>query len=102
MTSGTETGDHLVLRPGPAAAAVRKGDAVMAEDGVVGHVEELVRSEALAPAYLIVRANRTLRRRYPVVPVSLISRVDPRRRLVELRGRREAIRGLPETVPLVL
>jgi hypothetical protein len=34
--------------------------------------------------------------------VWLISRVDPQRRLVELRGRREAIRRLPETVPLVL
>jgi hypothetical protein len=74
----------------------------MAEDGALGRVEGLVRSEGLTPMYLIVRAGRTLRRRYPVVPVSLVSQVDPRRRLVELRGRRDAIRRLPETVPFVL
>lgn len=86
----------------PSVAAIREGDAVVAEDGVLGRVDRLVRSEAHTPAYLIVRAGRTLRRKYPVVPVSLVSGVDSRRRLVRLRGRCETIGQLPETLPLVL
>ena len=88
--------------PGPTAAGIREGDAVMAEDGVLGCVDRLVGSEAETPAYLVVRVGRTLRRRYPVVPVSLVIRVDTRRRLVRLRGRGEAIVRMPETLPLVL
>ena len=87
---------------GPAVDAIRAGDAVMAEDGVLGRVEWLVASEARTPAYLVVRAGRLLRRRYPVVPVSLVAGFDSRQRLVELRGRCEAIRRLSETVPLAL
>lgn len=81
---------------------IHEGDAVAAEDGILGHVDRLVRSDARTPAYLVVRAGRALRRRYPVVPVSLVTGVDSRRRLVELRGSRETIARLPETLPLVL
>ena len=86
----------------PAVASIREDDAVVAEDGVLGCVDRLVHTEARTPAYLVVRAGRTLRRRYPVIPVSLVTGVDSRRRLVMLRGRCEAISRLPETLPLVL
>jgi len=101
-TSTTAAVGHVAPELGPVLGTVREGDTVTAEDGCLGHVERLVRTEAHTPAYLVVRAGRTLRRKYPVVPVSLIARVDPRRRLVELRGRRDTIRRLPETLPFVL
>jgi hypothetical protein len=94
--------DRLVSRRAPAVVAIREGDTVVTQDGVLGCVDRLVRSEAQAPAYLVVRTGRTLRRRFPVVPVSLVAGVDSRRRQVELHGRRKAICSLPETLPLVL
>jgi hypothetical protein len=80
---------------------IREGDAVVAEDGVLGEVDRLIRSEARTPEYLVVRIGPALRRKYPVVPVSLVTGVESRRRLVRIRGRREAIRRFPETPPLV-
>lgn len=94
--------DHANSVHRPAVAAIREGDAVMAEDGVLGRVERLLRSEGRVPAYLVVRTGRTLLRRYPVVPASLVTGVDSGRRTVELRGRRETIGRLPETLPLLL
>ena len=101
-TTATRALDETRARRRPAIGAIREGDAVMAEDGTLGPVDRLVRSEADSPVYLVVRAGRALRRRYPVVPVSLVTDVDARRRLVELRGHCEAISRLPETLPLVL
>lgn len=102
MAAATATRvEPLSSGPAPTVAAIREGDAVMAEDGVLGRVDRLLRSDAQTPAYLVVCAGRTLRRRYPVVPVSLVTGVDPRRRLVELRGRCETIGRLSETLPLV-
>jgi hypothetical protein len=94
--------EQATTMPSPALAAIREGDSVMAEDGVLGRVDRLLGYEARAPAYLVVCAGRLLRRRYPVVPVSLVTAVDPRRRLVELRGRCETIGRLPEALPLLL
>jgi len=94
--------EHVTFARGLDVAAIREGDAVVAEDGVLGRVEQLVPPEAHSPAYFVVRVGRMLRRRYPVVPVSLVASVDSRRRLVNLRGRRETIDRLPETLPLVL
>lgn len=85
----------------PALARIHEGDSVVAEDGPLGRVDGLVRSEADVPLYLIVRVGR-LRRRYPVVPASLVAAVDSRRRLVELGGQRATIARLPETLPSVL
>jgi hypothetical protein len=82
-------------------AAPRAGDAVLADDGFVGTVEEFLRTEAGAPAYVIVSAGRLLRRRYPVVPWSLVSAVDSARRILRVRGSSEAVRRLPETVPII-
>lgn len=85
-----------------AVRAIREGDAVIAEDGVLGRVDQLIRSETQVPIYLVVRAGRTLRRRYPVVSVSLVAAVDSSRNLVQLRGRCDQIGRLPETLPLLL
>ena len=94
--------EQSTARARPAVAEIREGDSVLAEDGAVGRVERLVRSEGRTPAYLVVRVGRALRRRYPVIPVSLVTGVDSRRRRVELRGRSETIGRLPESLPLVL
>jgi hypothetical protein len=95
--------EHASARPGgPAVATIREGDAVVAEDGVLGRVDRLVGSDTRAHGFLVVRAGRAFSRRYPVVPIALVTNVDSRRRLVRLRGRCEALGRLPETLPLVL
>jgi hypothetical protein len=102
--TGTGRRDHAIAVSGtrPVVAAIREGDAVLAEDGFLGRVDRLLRSERRVPAYLVVRTRRTLRRRYPVVPVSLVADVNSRRRRVELHGTCETIGRLSETLPLVL
>lgn len=100
--TATRRRDKAITGHRPSVAAIREGDAVVAEDGVLGRVDRLVRSEAHTPVYLVVRAGRMLRRRYPVVPVSLVTGVDSRRRLVRLHGRCKTISRLPEALPLVL
>jgi hypothetical protein len=94
--------DEATFGHRPAAASITEGDAVVADDGVLGRVERLLSLEARAPVYLVVRIGRGLRRRYPIVPVSLVEGVDTRRRLVRLRGKRKSIGRMPETLPLVL
>lgn len=78
------------------------GDTVVAEDGALGRVEHIIRSETRAPVYLVVSAGRLLRRRYPIVPWSLVTTVDPFGRRVHIHGRRRRLGHLPETVPIVL
>jgi hypothetical protein len=103
MTAATAIrSEHESTSPGRAVAAIREGDTVVAEDGVLGQIDGLVGPDACEHAYLVVRAGRALVRRYPVVPVALVTGVDSRRRLVRLRGRCEALRRLPETLPIVL
>jgi PRC-barrel domain len=80
----------------------RADDAVVADDGFVGSVEEILQTEAGAPAYVIVRGGGLVRRRYPVVPWSLVSAVDSARRVLTVRGTCEVVRRLPETLPIVL
>jgi hypothetical protein len=82
--------------------AIREGDSVVAEDGILGDIEAVVLSERRVPLFMIVRAGSLLRPRYPVVPVSLVTGVDAARRMVEVRGRLAAMRRMPETLPLVL
>jgi hypothetical protein len=81
---------------------VRVGDAVMAEDGAFGHVDRIIRAESRMPVYLVVAAGRTIRRRYPLVPAGLVTRVDRARECVHVRGRRRSMRSLPEHLPIVL
>lgn len=78
------------------------GDEVVAQDGSLGRVEQVIRFETRAAAYLVVTVGRGLGRRYPVVPCSLVTAVDRGSRRVHLRGRRESLRRLSETLPLVV
>lgn len=78
------------------------GDTVLAEDGVVGNVQEILRTDAGVPAYVIVRVRGLLRRRYPVVPWPLVVTVDGSRGIVRMQGSSEVITHLPETIPIVL
>jgi len=81
--------------------AAREGDAVIAQDGNLGRVDRIVRSESNRPAYLVVAVGRIPRRRYPVLSSRLVTTVDRSRRHVHVRGRRVFLERLPETLPLV-
>lgn len=91
-----EARSRLALR------AVLVGDEVIADDGRVGRVERVVRSERREVRYVVVTSRRGLLRRHPVVPVGLITHVDGRTRRIRVRGSRASVVTLPETVPLVL
>ena len=78
------------------------GDTVVADDGTLGHVDRVIRAESQAPAYLVVAAGRRLRRRYPVVPSTLVTGVDRARRRVRVRGVRRSIGRLSEQLPIVV
>ncbi|HSI97512.1 MAG TPA: hypothetical protein VK926_04050 [Gaiellaceae bacterium] len=80
----------------------RKGDEVVAQDGTLGRVERIIRSEQSEAEFLVVAVERRLRLRYPIVPVSLMAGVDRVRRRVHLRGRRESLSRLSEALPIVL
>jgi len=83
-------------------AEARVGDVVVAQDGTLGQVERVIRSEAHAPAYLVVKAGRRARRRYPIVPWSFVTKVDRSGRRVHVRGRRGRLGHLSEALPLVI
>jgi hypothetical protein len=83
-------------------AEPRIGDTVVAQDGPIGRVERVVRTEARVPAYVVVVVRTLLGRRYPVVPWSLVADVDRSQARVKVRGRCGTIGGLPETLPLVV
>jgi hypothetical protein len=75
---------------------------VLAEDGPLGIVDDVIASETALPAFVVVSTGRRLRRRYPVVPWSLIRTVDRSRRRVYVRGRRTSLAKLSEALPIVL
>lgn len=81
---------------------VQVGDDVIAEDGSLGRVDRIVRSESREPVYLVVAVGRLTRRRYPIVPCAIVIAVDRSRRKVHVGGRREPLAGLSERVPMVL
>jgi len=81
---------------------VRVGDKVVADDGTLGHVDQVILAESEEPAYLVVAAGRRMRRRYPVVPSTLVTKVDRARRCVHVRGVRRCIGRLSEQLPLVV
>ncbi len=80
----------------------RVGDTVVAQDGTLGEVESVIRTETSAPAYVFVTVRGFAGRRYPVVPWSLVVAVDRSRHRVRVRGLRKTISRLSETVPLVV
>ena len=80
----------------------RAGDTVLAQDGALGKIERVIRSETSMPVYVVVAVRSLVRRRYPVVPWSLVTAVDRSRRSVHVRGRCGTISRLSETLPLVV
>jgi hypothetical protein len=75
------------------------GDEVLARDGVVGRVVEMLRTESDVPRYMIVATGR-LRRRYPVIDCDLITRIDAE--VVRVRGSRRVLVRFPESLPIVV
>jgi hypothetical protein len=82
-------------------AAVREGDRVVAQDGALGEIDCIVRSEADRPVYLVVSVGRVLRR-YPVLHRALVTNVDPTSRTVHVRGRRRSLERLSESTPFIV
>jgi hypothetical protein len=81
-----------------------EGFHVLAEDGLVGEVEQpLVQPDRSDPDFLVVRLPRhRLRTRLPVVSTALVSGFDLTRRLIWVRGSRRDIASLPEHLPMAL
>jgi hypothetical protein len=79
-----------------------EGFHVLAEDGLVGEVEQpLVQPDRSDPDFLVVRLpRRRFRTRLPVVSTAIVSGFDVTRRLIWVRGSRREIASLPEHVPL--
>jgi len=84
------------------SAAPKVGDEVVAGDGVVGEVDRIVHSEARDPVYLVVAVGRRFRKRYPVTPWSLVTRVDRGHRQIYVDCRRRSLERLPETLPIAI
>ncbi len=87
------------------AAAEQVGRAhgylAVASDGLCGAVETpLFPPDGGEPDFLIVRMDEQAGTRRPIVPVSLVERVDPRRELVYLRAARSEIAVLQDNLPL--
>jgi hypothetical protein len=80
----------------------RKGDQVVAEDGPLGQVDSIVRSESGGPSYVVVSAGSMLRRRYPVLHCALVTRVDRSSARLYVRGQRGSLACLSESVPIVI
>ena len=80
----------------------RVGDTVLAQDGTLGRIDRIIRSETSMPAYVVVAVRRLVGRRYPVIPWSLVTAVDRSRRRVYLEGRGRSLARLSETLPIVL
>lgn len=101
-TALVHTRGREARRGEPAIAEARIGDTVVAEDGTLGEIERLIRTEAKTPAYVVIAVRRVVGRRYPVMPWSLVTGVDRSQRRVHVRGRRRNLSRLSETLPLVV
>jgi hypothetical protein len=78
------------------------GFLAVASDGPLGTVEQpLLPPDRNEPDFLVISVGRYVRR-WPVVAVALVERVDPARRLVYLKGRAKRLARLPETLPLAI
>lgn len=79
----------------------RVGDTVLAEDGVLGRVDRIIRSETEDLVYLVVASRSRVRRRYPVIPSAFVAGIDRSRQRVYMRGLRTRLERLSESLPLV-
>lgn len=85
-----------------ATLAPLEGDRVVAQDGDLGCVDRVLRSEAARAIYLVVAVGAVGRRRYPVLHCGLVESVDRAGRTVYVRGRRRSLQSLPESAPIVI
>jgi hypothetical protein len=85
----------------PPAKDPRVGDTVLAEDGVLGRVDRIIRYETEDPVYLVVSSRSRMRRRYPVIPSAFVAGIDRSQRRVYMRGLRARLERLSESLPLV-
>jgi hypothetical protein len=83
-------------------AAPREGDRVVAQDGDLGSVDRVLRSEAARAIYLVVAVGGVGHRRYPVLHCALVESVDRAEGTVYVRGRRRSLQRLPESPPIVI
>jgi hypothetical protein len=89
-------------RMAEALLALCSGFAVEASDGEVGTVETpLFPPDEVKPDFLVLRVGRLLPR-FPVLATALVDDVDPRTRVVHVRGSRDEIARLPEHLPLAI
>jgi hypothetical protein len=80
--------------------ALSGGFGVEASDGFVGVVETpLFPPDETTPDFLVLRVGRPHPRR-PILAAALVESVDPRARIVRVRGRCSDIMSLPEHLPL--
>lgn len=77
------------------------GDVVLAPDGPVGRVVQIVRTESGSPTHVVVAVGR-LRRRFPVVSCALITAIDGGAGVIRVRGSRRVVAALSETFPFVV
>jgi hypothetical protein len=87
---------------GAAHYDTREGDQVVAQDGHLGRVDRILRSESAGPIYLVVAVGALGRRRYPILHHALVSDVNASDRTIYVRGRRRSLERLPESPPLVI
>jgi hypothetical protein len=87
----------------PAVALARcHGFLAVSRSGAIGEVETpLFASDRLDPDFLVVRVWARGRLRRPLVPVSLVERVDELCEMVYLRDDLSGVSELPESLPLV-
>jgi hypothetical protein len=77
------------------------GYGVLAQDGVLGHVETpLFPPDGRHPDFLVIRVRDAARLRFPVVHVSLVRDIDQEARLIRVGMRRRDAASLPEQLPL--
>jgi hypothetical protein len=82
--------------------AAREGDQVVAQDGALGHVDRIVRSDADGPVYFVVSVGPLVRRRYPILHRTLVTGVDRSGGKMYVRGHRRSLERLSESSPLVI
>ncbi len=78
------------------------GDAVVAEDGYLGRVDEVVLTADGSLAYIVVSVGPFWRRRRPVVSSALVASVARQGSHVLVRGGRAVLKRLPEALPIVI
>jgi hypothetical protein len=83
--------------------ALCSGFTVEASDGAVGVVETpIFPPDEATPDFLVLRTGGRLNPRHPVLATALVESIDPRGRVVRVRGSRAEILGLPEHLPLAV